>query len=83
MHADSDIDVFVLGETLNDMDARLALGGGTLEASTPLNREVNVSRYTREKLEARRTGGFLRFVLAGPKQWLVGDETMLTDKGAV
>lgn len=81
MHADSDIDVFVLGESM-DMDSRLALAGGTLEASMLLNREVNVSRYTREKLEARRTGGFLRSVLAGPKKWLVGDETLLTQNGA-
>ncbi|WP_420127786.1 nucleotidyltransferase domain-containing protein [Longimicrobium sp.] len=81
MHENSDIDVFVLGETL-DMDTRIALAGETLEASVLLNREVNVSRYTREKLEARRTGGFLRSVLAGPKKWLVGDETLLARKGA-
>jgi predicted nucleotidyltransferase len=80
MHENSDIDVFVLGETL-DMNTRLALAGGTLEASVLLNREVNVSRYTREKLEARRTGGFLRSVLASPKKWLVGDETLLAQKG--
>lgn len=80
MHENSDIDVFVLGEML-DMDTRIALAGGTLEASVLLNREVNVSRYTREKLEARRTGSFLRSVLAGPKKWLVGSETLLAQKG--
>jgi predicted nucleotidyltransferase len=77
MHAESDIDVFVLGERLEDMDARYALGEVTLETSALLNHEVNVSRYTRETLEGTRTKGFLRSVLAGPKIWLVGDDTHL------
>jgi predicted nucleotidyltransferase len=77
MHADSDIDVFALGDALQNLDTRLALTQGTIEASILLNREVNVTRYTRDKLEARRTSGFLSSVLAGPKQWLVGDETAL------
>ena len=73
----SDIDVFAVGDALKDLDTRLALTKRTVEASILLDREVNVTRYTQDKLEARRTGGFLSSVLAGPKQWLVGDETIL------
>lgn len=82
MHAESDIDVFALGDGLKDVDTRLALTRRTVEASILLDREVSVTRYTHDKLEARRTGGFLSSVLAGPKQWLVGDETVLQRAGA-
>jgi predicted nucleotidyltransferase len=81
MHAESDVDVFALGDALKDLDTRLALTQQTVEASILLNREVNVTRYTRDKLKARRTGGFLASVLAGPKQWLVGDERVLQRGG--
>lgn len=77
MHAGSDIDVFALGDALKNLDTRLGLTQRTVEASMLLDREVNVTRYTRDKMEARRTGGFLSTVLAGPKQWLLGDETIL------
>lgn len=77
MHAESDIDVFALGDALKHLDTRLALTQGTLEASMLLDREVNVVRYTRDKLDARRAGGFLSAVLTGPKKWLVGDEALL------
>ena len=80
-HAESDIDVFALGDALKNLDTRLALTQRAVEASILLNREVNVTRYTRDRLEARRTGGFLNSVLAGPKQWLVGDETVLQRGG--
>jgi predicted nucleotidyltransferase len=80
-HAESDVDVFAFGDALKDLDTRLALTQRTVEASILLNREVNVSRYTSDKLEARRTGGFLSSVLAGPKQWLLGDETVLRSRG--
>ena len=70
-----------LGDALKNLDTRRALTQRTVEASILLDREVNVTRYTREKLEARRTGGFLSSVLAGPKQWLVGDETVLQRGG--
>jgi predicted nucleotidyltransferase len=76
-HAESDIDVFAFGDALKDKDTRMALTERTVEASILLNREVNVTRYTPDKLEARRTGSFLNSVLAGPKQWLLGDETVL------
>jgi predicted nucleotidyltransferase len=80
-HPESDVDVFALGDALKDLDTRLALTHRALEASILLNREVNVTRYTRARLDARRTGGFLKSVLAGPKQWLVGDETVLQRGG--
>lgn len=73
----SDIDVFAIGDDLEEPEPELALAAGTLEASALLGHEVNVTRYTRHKLEARRHGGFLRSVLAGPKEWLVGDERVL------
>ena len=81
MHAESDVDVFALGNSLKHLDTRLTLARGTLEAAMLLNREVNVVRYTRDKLEARRSDGFLSAVLAGPKTWLVGDETVLQPGG--
>lgn len=77
MHAESDIDVLAVGDALRDRDTRLSLTRGTLEASMLLDREVNVTRYTRQKLRARQHEGFLSAVLAGPKQWLVGDEAAL------
>lgn len=82
MHPESDVDVFALGDALKEVDTRLVLTGSTVEASMLLNREVSVTRYTRNKLEQRRTGGFLSSILAGPKQWLVGDETVLHYGGA-
>ena len=77
MHPDSDVDVFVLGDVLEGEEARYALSAGTLEASGLLNREVNPVRYTQGQFARRRTGGFLRSVLKGPKTWLVGEESVL------
>jgi predicted nucleotidyltransferase len=73
----SDIDVFAIGDDLEEPGPELVLAAGTSEASVLLGHEVNVTRYTRDKLEARQEGGFLRSVLAGPKKWLVGDESVL------
>lgn len=81
MHAESDIDVFAVGDSLKHLDTRLTLARGTLEAAMLLDREVNVTRYTRDKLEARRSDGFVSAVLAGPKAWLVGDEQVLQPGG--
>lgn len=80
---ESDIDVFVLGSALEEPETRLALSGETLEAAGLLGREVNVTRYTPRKLAARKAQGarFLRAVLEGKKEWLVGDESMLGDPG--
>lgn len=82
MHPDSDIDVLAVGDALQERETRLELAQGTLEASMLLNREVNVIRYTPDKLHARQEGRFLSGVLAGPKRWLVGDETVLQHGGA-
>jgi predicted nucleotidyltransferase len=76
MHPDSDIDVFVLGEELESEQALYTLSAGTLEASDLLRREVNPIRYTHTQFARRRTGGFLRSVLAGQKMWLIGNETV-------
>jgi predicted nucleotidyltransferase len=73
----SDIDVFLIGEGLEETEPELALVAGTSEASVLLGHEVNVTRYTQQKLERRRHGGFLRSVLAGPKEWLVGSDAVL------
>ncbi|HEY0019485.1 MAG TPA: nucleotidyltransferase domain-containing protein [Longimicrobium sp.] len=77
MDEKSDIDVFALGERLNELEPELALVAGTSEAAVLLGHEVNVTRYTRQKLQQRRGGGFLRSVLAGPKDWLIGDVAVL------
>ncbi len=77
MDEHSDIDVFAIGETLEEPGPELALAAGTVEASVLLGHDVNVTRYTRRRLEERRQGGFLRSVLAGPKEWLVGNEAVL------
>lgn len=85
MDEKSDIDVFALGEGLNELEPELALVAGTSEAAVLLGHEVNVTRYTRQKLQQRRGGGFLRSVLAGPKDWLIGDVAVLepVTRGAV
>lgn len=77
MRADSDIDVFAVGEGLEERTPELALMAGTSEASMLLGREVNITRYTAERLNARRDTGFIQSVLSGPKAWLVGNERML------
>ena len=76
MDARSDIDIFILAD-LSAFDMPLDCMGAMMEAAMLLNREVNPVYYTRSRLEARREGGFLRSVLAGPKIWLVGDESLL------
>jgi predicted nucleotidyltransferase len=76
MHRDSDIDVFVIGNT-QEMEDRLEYAGARLEACMVLRREVNTVHYTRAKLEARRAGSFLTSVLAKPKIWLLGSEHLL------
>jgi predicted nucleotidyltransferase len=72
---DSDVDLFVVG-ALPDMGA---LAARTMEISALLEREVNVSRYSRADLKARRHAGspFLERVLAGSKRWVLGDPRRL------
>lgn len=82
MHPNSDIDVLAVGNALQERETRLELAQGTLEASMLLDREVNVIRYTPDKLHARLESRFVSGVLAGPKRWLVGDERVLQQGGA-
>lgn len=72
---DSDVDLFVVG-ALPDGSA---LAARTMEVSALLEREVNVSRYSRAELKARRHAGspFLERVLAGSKRWVLGDRRRL------
>jgi predicted nucleotidyltransferase len=72
---DSDVDVFVVEDA--DVD-RKALHRQLAEVAMLLDREVNPTRYTIEKL-AERLGNralpgarFVREVLTGPKEWVAG-----------
>lgn len=74
-HADSDVDVLVLGDEI----PRRALGKSTSELSALLGREVNVVRYTRGDFSRRLSEGnaFIQNVISGPKQWIIGDPRVL------
>lgn len=74
----SDIDVFALGDGLEDPETELVLIGGTGETGALLKREVNVTRYSPAEMQRRQHTGFFRSVLSGSKIWLVGDERTLT-----
>lgn len=87
VHPGSNVDVFVVGDTLDQEPTRLALADEMLQASGALGREVNASRYTWEKLAKRLSQGnrFVREVLNGPKEWVRGDDSallQLTDPAA-
>jgi predicted nucleotidyltransferase len=75
----SDIDVFALGEGLEEPETELVLIGGAGETGALLKREVNVARYSPAEFRHRRHTGFFRSVLSGSKIWLVGDELALND----
>lgn len=81
VHQDSDVDVFVVGEALDQPEIRIALSAATLEVAGFLGRDVNLTRFTPRKLESRfqsgRSAQFVESVLAGAKDWLVGDESVL------
>ena len=72
---DSDVDVLVVGDRI----AESRLGREAAEASVLLGRPVEIRAYTREKLERQLGTGnaVLRRILAGPKRWIVGDESRL------
>ena len=73
---DSDVDLFVLGDEISS--ARL--GRETTNAALLLDREVDVKRFTRAKLDRllrEGGGGFVAAALAGAKQWVVGSESTL------
>lgn len=75
----SDVDVFLVGKTLDQGEQRLTLARELLEAAGLLGREVNAVRYTPQRLAARQRqeSRFVREVLRGEKQWLVGGEAAL------
>jgi hypothetical protein len=69
------VDLLVVGDDL----ASHQLGDAMLRAQALLDRPVDVKHYTRSKLAAGLAQGsrFLREVLAGPKEWLVGSAEVL------
>lgn len=78
--ADSDVDVLVIG----DSAAGAALGREAAGASVLLGRPVEVRAYTPESLRRQLEAGnaVLRRIMAGPKQWIVGDESRLAAASA-
>jgi predicted nucleotidyltransferase len=72
---DSDVDLLVVGDDV----VGHKFGDAMLRAQALLDRPVDVKRYTRRKLAAGMAQGsrFLRDVLAGPKEWLVGSADVL------
>jgi predicted nucleotidyltransferase len=74
---DSDVDVFILDEGLDE--DRLAKR--TLDAGVLLRREVNVVQMTADELAKRvaRGGGFIHDVLRREKLWLVGTPETLQE----
>lgn len=69
---DSDIDLLVYGDAIQDGD----LGGALLDASLVLAHPVDTKRYDRATFlrDAQPGASFLPIALAGPKQWLIGSE---------
>lgn len=68
--ARSDIDLFILSETVGYPEVMSAL----LDASQRLGREVNPTLYARRELESRLHEGnaFVRRVMEQPKVWILG-----------
>jgi predicted nucleotidyltransferase len=74
--ADSDVDLFILGDAISTA----TLGRATATAALLLNRELDVKRFTRAKLHRVLTSsdpGFAASALRGPKQWVVGSDSTL------
>ncbi len=73
---DSDVDLFVVGEDIPSA----SLGRETTNAALLLDREIDVKRFTRAKLERVLGGedrGFVTAALSGAKQWVVGSDASL------
>lgn len=71
MRQDSDVDVFVI----TDVPDPGALGTAALEAGMVLGREIDLKRYTPAELREERSRAgtsYLKRVLAGSTQWVVG-----------
>lgn len=83
VHAASDVDVFILGESMDRLEVRQAVAAATLRVSGILGREVNATRFTPTRLAARYSNGqsnqFIGSILSGEKEWLIGDESMLRE----
>jgi predicted nucleotidyltransferase len=74
--AESDVDLFILGDEISSSD----LGRATMSAELLLDREVDVKRFTRSKLKRVLEGGdsgFVTAALRGPKRWIAGSEDSL------
>lgn len=76
---DSDVDLFVYGDTIPDRE----LGRATLEASVALDRSIDAKRYDSQKFgrDVQPGASFLPAVLRGPVIWLVGSPAALPDSG--
>jgi predicted nucleotidyltransferase len=72
---DSDVDLFLVG-SLGDTTA---LAARTMEVSTLLQRDVNVTRYTAAELKDQRCreNPFLERVMAAPRRWVIGSPRVL------
>jgi predicted nucleotidyltransferase len=73
---DSDVDLFILGDAI----PAAQLGRATSIAELLLDREVDVKRFTRAKLErilGNGDTGFATSALKGPKRWVVGSDSAL------
>lgn len=72
---DSDIDLLILGERIDDA----ALGAALLQTALVLDRPVDVKRYDAERFARDHIAGasFLPAALAGPAQFLIGSREML------
>ena len=81
IHPASDVDLFVVANGFNEPAGRLLLAEVILEVSGVLGREVNVTRYTPTQLATKLAmrARFVTSVLAGEKEWLIGDEVRLSE----
>ena len=72
---DSDIDLLILGERIDDAQ----LGAALLQTALVLDRPVDVKRYDAERFVRDRAPGasFLPAVLEGPIQFLMGSPAVL------
>lgn len=75
-HASSDIDVFLVGDILLSQ-----LAVPLSEAEKKLGRQISTTIFEREEFTSRlkKRDHFISKVLAGPKIFLIGDETRLKE----
>lgn len=72
---DSDIDLLIYGNSIQDAD----LGGALLDAALVLDRPMDTQRYDRVRFlcDAVPGASFLSRALEGPKHWLIGSPDVL------